>query len=181
MITVPAFVWRGGFVSRALITGGAVGAVLGALAWLDSGFPPAGACVFVIVAVCYGGWMSRRMSRHWPGAAALNGPDRVAVARAVRSGERLDDPRLAAAVVGYSRGIASAAQHRPPLRWLLVCVLVVAVLTAVWDAVFGSVGNAVASAVYLAMLVAEIWWWPPRRAQLLANAERVCGTPDGTV
>ncbi len=106
----------------------------------------------------------------------------MAVARAVRSGERLDGSRSAAAVVDYSRGIQSAATSLATAAVrLLVRVLVVAVPTALWDAVFGSVGNAVASAVYLALLVAEIWWWPPRRAQLLANADRACGTPDGTV
>lgn len=174
MVTVPAFVWRGGFVSRALIIGCAFGGVLGTLAWLDSGFLLAGAGVFLIVAVGYGGWMSRRMSRFWPGAGAMKGRDRVAVARAVRSGDHPDEPRLAGAVVDYSRGIRSAARQTPPLRWLLVCVLVVAVLTALWDTVSGSVGNAVASAVYLAMIVTEIWWWPKRRAQLLANADRAC-------
>lgn len=38
MVTVPAFVWQGGFIRRALVIGGAVGLFLGALAWLDSGF-----------------------------------------------------------------------------------------------------------------------------------------------
>ncbi|MEO3760497.1 hypothetical protein ABGB19_19710 [Mycobacterium sp. B14F4] len=51
-------------------------------------------------------------------------------------------------------------------------VLVVAVGTAVWDAVFGSWGSAIASAIYLAALGVELFWWPRRQAQLLANANR---------
>ena len=44
--------------------------------------------------------------------------------------------------------------------------------TAAWDAVFGSWGNAAASAIYLVLLSIELFWWPKRREQLLANADR---------
>jgi hypothetical protein len=53
VVTVPAFVWRGGFFRRALIVGGSVGIALGALAWLDSGFLLSGVIVLVIVGVFY--------------------------------------------------------------------------------------------------------------------------------
>ena len=66
----------------------------------------------------------------------------------------------------------AAAEKARPWRWLLVFVLVVAVGTAVWDAVFGSWGNAVASGIYLVLLFIELFWWPKRQQQLLANAER---------
>jgi len=54
MVTVPAFVWRGGFLRRALIVGGAVGVPLAALAWIDSGILLAGIMVLVIVGLFYG-------------------------------------------------------------------------------------------------------------------------------
>ncbi|MEE6163662.1 MULTISPECIES: hypothetical protein [unclassified Mycolicibacterium] len=54
-------------------------------------------------------------------------------------------------------------------------VLVVAAASAAWDAVFGSWGNAVASVIYLVALLAEMFWWPKRRARLLANVDRTCG------
>jgi len=57
VVTVPAFVWRGGFFRRALIVGGSVGIALGALAWLDSGFLLSGVIVLVIVGVFYAIWM----------------------------------------------------------------------------------------------------------------------------
>lgn len=57
-------------------------------------------------------------------------------------------------------------------RWLLWFVLTVAVGTAVWDTVFGSVRNGVASCIYLVLLLLELFWWPKRQRQLLANAGR---------
>jgi hypothetical protein len=178
MVTVPAFVWRGGFLSRVLITGAAAGLVLGLLAWVDSGFPVAGACVLVAVGIPYGIWMARRMSRFWP-AVGLDGTERVAVVRAARHGLRISDSRLSAATIDYVRGMHATAHEGRPWRWLLIVVLVVGLLSAVWDTLFGSVGNAVASALYLMLLVAEVWWWPKRQAQLLAKADSACGRPVG--
>ncbi|MDT5049880.1 MAG: hypothetical protein QOG75_5780 [Mycobacterium sp.] len=152
--------------------GGAVGIALGAMAWLDSGFLLSGVIVLVVVGVFYGIWMARRMTRYWPGAKQLSGDERVTVVRAARRGERIDDARLAKAVIDYSSGMHAAAETARPFRWLLVVVLVVAVGTAVWDAVFGSWGNAIASGIYLVLLAIELLWWPKRQAQLLTNGDR---------
>ncbi|MED5815506.1 hypothetical protein VST63_24365 [Mycolicibacterium sp. 050232] len=175
MLTVPAFVWRGGFVGRALIVGAAVGSVLGVLAWLDSGFWISGVIVLVVVGTVYGIWMARRMARYWPAAQRLSGAERVAVVRATRAGEPIDAPRLAEAAGDYRRGVRDAAEAARPFRWLLPVVLIVAAASAVWDAVFGSVGNAVASVIYLTALVMEVAWWPKRQAQLLAQVDQACG------
>src|ERR1700742_4942397 len=101
MVTVPARFWRFGPLVRGLLLGVAVGGGLGALAWLDSGFWLAGLFVFVILGLFYGIWMTRRMSRYWPGAAQLSGPDRELVARAARDGQRIGAARLAQTVVDY--------------------------------------------------------------------------------
>ena len=172
MVTVPAVVWRGGFFRRALIIGGTFGVCLGAMAWLDSGFLLSGVIVLVIMGVFYGIWMPRRMARFWPGAKDLTGAERVAVAHAARRGEPIGDPRLAQPVIDYSRGLHAAEETGRPWRGVLVFVFVVATGMAAYDAVFGSWGNAVASAIYLAALVAELFWWPRRRQQLLANGDR---------
>jgi hypothetical protein len=172
VLTVPAFVWRGGAVRRALTVGPAVGIPLGALAWLDSGFLLSAVIVLVIIGVFFGIWMPRRMARYWPGAKQLTGDERVAVVHATRRGERIGDARLASAVIDYSRGVHAAAEKARPFRWLLIFILVVAVGTAVWDAVYGSWGNAVASGIYLVLLLIELFWWPKRQEQLLANADR---------
>jgi hypothetical protein len=172
VVTVPAFVWRGGFLRRALTIGAAVGIFLGALAWIDSGFLLSGVIVLVIVGVFYGIWMPRRMARYWPGAKQLTGDERVTVVRTARRGERIGDARLAQAVIDYSQGIHAAAEKARPFRWVVPLVLIVGVGTAVWDAVFGSWGNAVASFIYLVLLLIELFWWPKRRDELLANAAR---------
>ncbi|MCW2564313.1 MAG: hypothetical protein JWQ31_2873, partial [Mycobacterium sp.] len=145
---------------------------LGAMSWLDSGFLLSGVVVLVVVGAFSGIWMARRMARYWPGAKQLSGDERVTVVRAARRGERIDNARLAQAVVDYSSGMHAAAERARPFRWLLPLVLVVSLGTAVWDAVYGSWGNAAASAIYLALLLIELFWWPKRRDELLANGDR---------
>jgi hypothetical protein len=172
MVTVPAFIWRYGPLVRGLILGIGVAGFLGVLAWLDSGFLFVGLIVFVILCVFYGGWMSRRMTRYWPAAAQLSGAEREQVARAARQAERIDDPRLAAALVDYRDGLHQAAAEAKHLRWVIWLVLIVGVVTTAWDAAFGSWGNLLVSVVYLVMLILEISWWPKRQRQLLANADQ---------
>jgi hypothetical protein len=111
VVTIPAFVSRGGFARRALTIGATVGIALGALAWLDSGFLLSGVIVFVVVGVFFGIWMSRRMNRYWPGAKQPSGDERVSVVRTVRRGEPIGDPRLAQAVIDYSTGMHTAANR----------------------------------------------------------------------
>ncbi len=142
------------------------------MAWLDSGFLLSGVIVLIVVGAFYGIWMARRMARYWPGAKQLSGDERVTVVRIARRGERIDNARLAQAVVDYSSGMHAAAEKARPFRWLLPLVLVVSLGTAVWDAVYGSWGNAAASAIYLALLLIELFWWPKRRDELLANGDR---------
>lgn len=170
MVTVPALVWRGRFGARALTVGGCVGLCLGVLAWLDSGLLLSGVIVTVVVGTFYGIWMARRMDRYWPGSKRLSGKERVAVARAVRSGGGLDDPRLAEPQIDYARGLRAAADEARPLRWVLAVVLVVALGVAAWDALYGSWGSAVASVVYLIALLVELFWWPKRQTELLTRA-----------
>jgi hypothetical protein len=172
MVTVPAFVWRYGPLVRGVTLGVAAGTFFGLLAWLDSGFLVTGLIVFAMLWLFYGLWMSRRMNQHWPAARQLTGPQREQVARAARGGERIDDPGLTPALTGYRNGLHEAAEQTRLLRWLVWFVLVVAVGTAVWDAAFGSWGNAIVSVIYLVLLALEVFWWPKRQRQLLANADR---------
>ena len=172
MVTVPAFVWRGGRVLRALTVGFGVGLGVAALAWLDSGMWLSAILVLGILVVFYGIWMTRRMARYWPGAEELSGEERVTVVGTARRGEQIGDVRLAQSVIDYGRGLHAAAEDARRFRWVLPIVLVVGIATAAWDAVFGSWGNAIASAIYLMLLLFELFWWPKRQDQLLANADR---------
>ncbi len=179
MVTVPAIVWRFGPLLRGVILGVAAGFFFGALAWLDSGFLVTGLIIFVMLCVVYGVWMSRRMARHWPAARLLTGPQREQVARAAREGVHIDDPALAPALTDYRNGLHEAAEETRILRWLVWFVLVVAVGMAVWDAAFGSWGNAIVSVIYLVLLLLEVFWWPKRQRQLLANADRAATSSGG--
>jgi signal transduction histidine kinase len=172
VVTVPAFVWRGGFFGRALIVGGFLGLVLGAMAWLDSGLLLAGILTVFITGLIYGIWIPRRMARYWPGAKQLSGEDRVTVARTARRVERIGDPQLAPAVIDYSKGMRAAAEQAKPYRWVVPLVLIVSIATALWDSIFGTWGNAIASVIYLVAFLLELFWWPKFRDQLLANGDR---------
>lgn len=172
MVTVPAFLWRGGALRRAVTLGVAIGIFLAVLGWIDSGLLLGGVITFVITGVVYGIVMHRRTARYWPGAKQLTGDERVTVVRTARRGERIGDARLAQAVIDYSRGTHAAAEKGRLFRRFLIFILVVAVGTAVWDAAFGSWGNAVASVIYLVLLLFELFWWPKRLQQLLTNTDR---------
>jgi hypothetical protein len=171
MLTVPPFVWRAGAPGRALTVGLAIGAFLGALAWLDSGIALSGAAVFVIVGLPYGIWMGRRMVKYWPSAAQLTGAQRELVVRTARSGGRSTDPAIAAAVIAYRDGLHAAAEKTRRFGWLVGLVLVVALAATLWDALTGSVRDLVSSCVYLGLLGVELFWWPRRRDRLLENAD----------
>ena len=48
MVTVPAFVWRGGLFRRAVILGFGIGLPLAALSWIDSGLLLSGIIVLIV-------------------------------------------------------------------------------------------------------------------------------------
>lgn len=175
MVTVPAWVWRGGRVARGVTVGAAAGLFLGCLAVLDSGMLLSGAIVFILVGVGWGIVMDHRMARYWPGARDLTAYERVGVVRAARRGERIADARLAYAVTDYRDGIHAAAHAARPFRWLIWIVLTAAAAMAIWDTLAGSTREAVASCVYLALLIIEVTWWPTLQERLLARADRAAG------
>ncbi|WP_431240034.1 hypothetical protein ACQ86B_11070 [Mycolicibacterium aichiense] len=172
MLTVPAFVWRGGAVARSVLVGVSAGVVIGLLAWLDSGLWFPALLAGAIVAVVYGIWLGLRMVKYWPGATALSGEQRVRVAGVTRWGGRIGDPALAQPVVDYADGLRTSAETGRHFRWVLPLILVAAIGTAGWDAIGGSTRDVVASCVYLVLLGFELFWWPGRREQLLVNADR---------
>jgi hypothetical protein len=172
MIAIPAWVWRFGLIVRALIAGLALGVFVGLLAWIgsDSAAPALVVCVFVTLV--HGAFMARWMSKYWPGAKDLSGPDRVALVRAARSGRGIGDPRLAHGVIEYSRALHTAAGRFRLWWWLIALLGVVALGTAIADTIYAPVREAVVSWLYFAFFPIEAWWWPRRQARLLANADR---------
>ena len=171
MIAVPAGVWRGGPIYRAVSVGVPVGAFFGALALADSGLLP-GVIVFVVIGTMNGILTARRMAKYWPGAKELSGSDRVAVVRAARRGEPIADARLAPAVIGYSTGLRAARERTLPYRWLVWLLVAGSLVVAVMDSVTGPARSAVVSWLFVGFFAVELFWWPGRQSKLLANAQR---------
>jgi hypothetical protein len=172
MVSVPAWVWRFGRVVRALIVGLAFGIVLGLLAMISTNSVSSGALAIVLITLIFALMMARRMSKFWPGAKNLTGADRVKVARAARGGHDIGDPRLAPAVIEYSRVLHEAGEHVRLRRWLIMLFAAVALGVAIADSIFSPLGEAVVSWLYFAFFPVEMLLWPRIAARLLVNAER---------
>ena len=172
VVVIPAWVWRGGPVCRAVNIGLPVGIFLGALVFAESG-SALGAIVAVgVLSPFYGIMMARRMARFWPGAKDLNGADRAAVVRATRRGEEVGEARWALAVMDYSGGLREAHRQARRYRWVVWFFAVSALILAFSDSFFGSIRAALMSWLVVVFFVVELLWWPRNQAHLLSNAER---------
>jgi hypothetical protein len=84
VVVIPAWVWRGGPVFRAVGVGLAVGVFFGALGFAESGSVAALVALVALGPFVFGIPVARRMARFWPGAKVLSGEDRAAVVQATR-------------------------------------------------------------------------------------------------
>ncbi|OBF92082.1 hypothetical protein A5791_14530 [Mycobacterium sp. 852002-51163_SCH5372311] len=172
MLLIPAWVWRGGPVYRAVCVGVPVGIFLAALVFAESGVLLGALVAFVVIGVFNGIVVSRRMSKAWPAADELNPAERVAVCAAVRRGRQIDDPRLAPAALAYVGALRTAREQSRRVQWVFwPCAAVVLVL-AVFDTYTATTRLAVVSWLFVVFFAVEIFWWPRIQDRLLANAER---------
>lgn len=169
---MPSWVWRGGAVFRAVIVGLSVGIFFGALGWAESGSIAALIAVGVLGPLVFGIGIARRMARLWPAAEKLIGADRAAVVRAARRGQEIDEPQLAHAVIEYASGLRQAQEQARRYRWVIPLVAILSLILAVTDSFFGSIRLALVSWLWVAIVVAELLWWPRKQVDLLSNAER---------
>jgi hypothetical protein len=172
VVVIPAWVWRGGPVFRAVGVGLAVGVFFGALGIAESGSVAALVALVALGPVIFGIPMARRMAHFWPGARALSGQDRVAVVRATRRGDTIGETSLAHAVIEYGSGLRDAHDHARRYRWVIPFVAALSLTLALTDSFFGSIRLAVVSWLWVAIIVVELLWWPGKRADLLSNAAR---------
>jgi hypothetical protein len=172
VVVVPAWLWRPGALLRAVILGLIAGILLSALSFADSGIWLSSLIVLVILTPFYAILMGRRMRKFWAGANELTGPDRVAVARAARRGEKVGDARLAPAVNDYSDGLHAAYEDALPKRWILWIVVLGSLVAAVVDCFTAPPRSIVISWLFVAFLGVELWWWPRQQKRLVDNAER---------
>jgi hypothetical protein len=135
--------------------------------------PNAGAVVaFVVISAFYGIAMARRMSQFWPAATDLSGGDRVALARAARRGQDVDDARLATAAIEYGGGLRAAREQGCRWQWVVWLGAAAALVLAVFDTISGPSRIAAVSWLFVVFFVVEIFWWPRVQDRLLVNAER---------
>lgn len=169
---IPSWVWRRGAVFRAVIVGLSVGIFFGALGWAESGSIAALLALGVLGPLVFGIPMTRRMARIWPEATTLIGADRAAVVRAVRRGQKNGQPHLAHAAIDYARGLRQAQNQARRYPWVIPLVAVLSLILAITDSFFGSLRLALVSWLWVAIVVAEMLWWPSKQVALLSNAER---------
>ncbi|MBL1104279.1 hypothetical protein JK361_06605 [Streptomyces sp. 5-8] len=172
MILVPGWLWRRGPVGRAVGAGLAAGVFFGAFVLVESGSWAGAVVVFVVLSLFQGTRAARRMGRLWPAAEDLDGADRAAVVRATRRGEAVGDPRLAPSVVEYAGALRRAAEEDRTRRRVVLLVTALALALAVYDTLTGSTGEIIASWLVVVVCLADLVWWPRRRARLLAGADR---------
>lgn len=149
-----------------------VGIFLAAFVFLESGLLVGALVAFVVLSAFYGVVMSRRMSRFWPAANELSADDRVALVRAARRGQDIPDARLAPAVVEYAEGLREARAQTRKYRWVAWLGAAAFLALAVVDCFLGPPRVTLVSWLFVAFFAIELFWWPKRQDQLLANAER---------
>jgi hypothetical protein len=172
VVVIPAWVWRGGAVFRAVSVGLAVGVFFGALGFAESGSVAALIALVALGPIVFGIPTARRMARFWPGAKMLSGEDRVAVVRATRRGHTIGETSRAHAVIEYSSGLREAHDHARRYRWVVPFVAPLSLILALTDSFFGSIRLALVSWLWVAIIAVELLWWPGKRADLLSNAGR---------
>ncbi|MFC9932040.1 hypothetical protein [Streptomyces sp. NPDC127190] len=176
MILVPGWLWQRGPVARGVGAGLAVGAFSAAFVLLEAQAWLGAAAAFVVLSLFYGIRAARRMARIWPEAKGMSRADRAAVVSATRSGEAVADPRLAPAVVAYAGALRRSAENDRLGHRIVLLVTVLAVVLAVYDTLRSTPGEMIASWLVVALLLADLVWWPRRRAALLARADRAAAT-----
>lgn len=159
-------------MQRVVSVGVPVGIAVGALVTADSGMLLAGVAAFVAIGAGCGVLTARRMTKYWPGARELTGPERVAVVDAARRGDRIGETGLAPAVSDYRDGLRRAREQALPYRWIAWLLMAVALVLAVVDTVTAPVPSAVVSWLYVAIFAVELFWWPGRQHMLLCNADQ---------
>jgi hypothetical protein len=168
----PVDVWRWGRLRGAGLIAMRAGAVFGLLQLALGTSVGRAVASALLFGIFFGVLMSYSAWRKWPGAADLVSADRVAVARAVRRGEDVDDRRLASAVVEYVGVVRNSCKEDRRYEWFVWLVaastLVIAIVATIDQSTrhaAGWWGLVVVWAVLLAL-------GPRRRRRSMLNASR---------
>jgi len=110
--------------------------------------------------------------RQWPGARELTGADRAAVARAVRLGSQIHDPRLAPAVVDYAAMTRRVQERSGRFMWFVWLIAAVTLALAIADTLNKSLSTAGVWWMLVAFWIGMFLWLPRKRIRTLANASQ---------
>lgn len=169
----PDRIWADGPVAAVARIGIPAGVVFGLVQLVMTGSARYALVGGVFFGVTFGAFVAWTTRRSWRRSSALAPDDRVAVARAVRTGEDITDARLADAVVQYAGVVRRARERDARQNWVLVAFACMTVIGAIAQTVVGSLGEAAFYWVLTLFWVVMLTWVLPRqRARALANARR---------
>jgi hypothetical protein len=169
---LPESFWRGRRLWSAVRLGVPAGVTYGLLMFATGGRPANAIFSGLIFAALFGTATAITEWRNWPGATSLARGDRVEVARAVRRGERVAEPRLASAVLGYGHAVRKSLKWGERWGWLLWVFAAISLGFAVANTVSGSLRHVVVWWALFVCFVGFMVWLPRKRARVLAQVSR---------
>jgi hypothetical protein len=169
----PDRIWTDGPVRAVIRIGIPAGLGWGLLQLLTTGSAPRALFWGVFFGVAFGGSMAWSMRGRWQRSSDLASEDRVAVARAVRRGEDIQDERLADAVVHYAGVVRQQQERDARADWVLVAVAAMTSIIAIASTAAGATRDAVVFWLLTAFWVVSLAWVIPwRRDRTITNARR---------
>jgi hypothetical protein len=169
----PDRIWADGPVRAVVRIGVPAGFVYGMVQFLMTGSALRAALGGAFFAGTFGAFMAWLMRRRWRRSSDLAPDDRVTVARAVRTGEDVQDERLADAIIQYADVVRQAQERDARLNWVLVAFAIMTLIAAIASTAAGSTREAVLFWALTAFWAVNLTWLIPRRnARLIANARR---------
>jgi hypothetical protein len=152
--------------------GAPAGVFIGLVQFAQSGSVAKGLRGGIFFGVFFGAAMALVMWRSWPGAKDLAPADRVAVQQVVRRGEKIDEARLAPAVLDYAGVVRRTQERESRRRWVLWLFVGATVIIALAATVDGTTREEVVWWALVALWAGSLLWLPRKQARLHSNASR---------
>ncbi len=162
--------WRGGRLWSTARAGVPAG-TLYALFSLATGRSAGNALLSgVFFGTVMGTFFSFQAWRQWPAAKQLKPADRVRVARAVRRGAPIADPRLAPAVLDYAAVTRRIQERGQRFTWFVPLIAALTLALAIAYTLNRPLSKTIIWWALLAFWIVLFAWLPRQRARVLANA-----------
>jgi hypothetical protein len=163
-------VWRRGRLWSAVRIGAPAGAFVGLIQFAQSGSADRALRGGIFFGLFFGAAMALVVWRSWPGAKDLSSADRVAVQRIVRRGEKIEEARLAPAVLEYAGVVRRTQEREDRRRWVLWVFAGATVIVALAVTIRGTAREEVVWWALVALWAGLLLWLPRRQARLQSHA-----------